>query len=274
MPELGGSRAIAKAGIAFDVADRDEYRAFWDWYETDAWEPETIAVFNRFLRADTRYVDLGAWIGSTALLAAQTVAHVVCVEPDPVAFAALTENLALNPEIEAKTARFPAAVGPSDGTVVLSSRGSGGDSKSSVVRPGDTGAHWQTEQLSFDTLLSRTGFVPDFIKIDIEAAEYELVPTLVSSTAEAMPTLYIAVHPNLLVDKRTFAARLATSIHALRANRRLLRALLAYRHHYVYDARTEGFRDIRRRNVLRVLLPLPVRASFLIGACVFTNEIL
>jgi FkbM family methyltransferase len=262
-------RTIQKHGVSFNVGDRREYSAFWDWYETDDWEPETVAVFGRFLRPDSRYVDLGAWIGSTALLAAPHVSRVVCVEPDPLAFAALSENLALNPELSAKTVAVNVAVGPSDGTVLLSSAGGGGDSNSSIVRPGDAGAHWEVEQVSFSTLLSRTGLsVADFVKVDIEGAEYDLV----ASMSPPPPTLYIALHPNLLVDKRSLATFVSSSLRALRANRRFLRAVLAYRHHYVYDERSRTFRDIRTRNVLRLLFPLPIRAAFLIGACVFTDE--
>lgn len=261
-------RTIRKAGATFDVVDRDDHRAFWDFYESGAWEPDTVAVFARFLRPNTRYVDLGAWIGPTVLLAAPSVARVACAEPDPLAFAALSANLELNPEAAAKTVAVPAALGPGDGTSVLSSRGGGGDSNSSVARPGDAGARWDVEQVSFATLLSRAGLDgADFVKIDIEGAEYDLVPAMAGR-----PTLYIAFHPNLLVDKNSLAARISSSWRALRLNHRLLRAVMPYRHHYVYDAATKAFRDVRRRNLVRALLPLPVRASFLIGSCVFTSE--
>jgi FkbM family methyltransferase len=267
------TRTIKKAGATFDVADHAKYRAFWDWYETDEWEPETAAVFAQFLRPDTTYVDLGAWIGSTVLLAAPLVSRVVCVEPDPLAFAVLSENLALNPDTAAKTTAVQAAAGPNDGTVVLSSAGEGGDSNSSVVRPSDAGARWKTEQVSFATLLSRAGLdAADFVKIDVEGAEYDLVPALLSRSEGASPMLYVALHPNLLVDKRSVGARLSSSLRALRANRRFLRVLLAYRHHYVFDEKARTFRDVRTRNLLRVTFPLPMRATFLIGACVFTNE--
>lgn len=259
-------------GVSFAVQPAEQYREFWDWYETDAWEPETVAVFSRFLRSSTRYLDLGAWMGPTALLAAPFVERVVCLEPDPHAFASLTENLALNPATAAKTFAVQAAAGASDGTATLTSVGSGGDSNSSLVRRGDMGAHWLVEQVSISALLDRAGLDGvDFVKIDVEGAEYELVPAI-CSTVSPRPTLFVALHPNLLVDKRSAAARVVSSVLAMSANWRFLRALLAYRHHYVYDEQRMGFRDVRFRNLLRVLLPLPLRASFLIGACVFTDE--
>ena len=273
IPSERPTRAIAKGGTTIVVREGDAYHAFWDWYETASWEPETTAIFTRFLRPGARYVDLGSWIGSTVLLAAPLVSRIVCAEPDPIAFATLTENIALNPEAAAITVAFQAAVGPSDGSVVLSSAGAGGDSNSSVVRPGDTGARWEAEQLAFTTLLSRGGLAAaDFVKVDIEGAEYELIPAMLSTSAHPVATLYVALHPNLLVDKRSIAARLSSSFHALRANRRFLRALLGYRHHYIFDEKTRMFRDVRRRNRLRVWFPLPMRAAFLIGACVFTND--
>ncbi len=259
------ARRISKTGTVFAVTGANE---FWDWYESETWEPETIAVFDRFLRPGARYVDLGAWIGPTVLLAAATAGRIVCAEPDPEAFRILGENLALNPDVAARTIALQLAVGPSDGTVVLSSPGGGGDSNSSTVRPHDAGSRWQVEQVSFATLLARTGLdEPDFVKMDVEGAEYQLVPTL-----SGVPTLYVAMHPNLLLDKSSLLARISSSLRALRANRRFLRATLAYRHHYMWDEQRNAFRDIRRRNLLRVLLPLPLRSSLLIGACVFTDE--
>jgi FkbM family methyltransferase len=263
------TRTITKAGAVFEVGDDDAYRRFWDWYELEDWEPETVAAFDRCLRPETRYVDLGAWIGTTVLLAATRVARVVCAEPDPLAYAVLAENLALNPSSAAKTVALRVAAGGRDGTITLTAADEGGRSLSSVVRRGDAGARWQVELVSFRTLLERGGLDgADFVKIDVEGAEYELL----SAPLPGRPTLFLATHPNFLLDKSSVASRAASAIRALRANRRMLRALLAYRHHYVYE---DGrFRDIRVRNVLRVVLPLPLRSSFLIGACVFTDETL
>jgi FkbM family methyltransferase len=258
-------RTISKAGIAYRVAGPD---SFWDWYESDDWEPETVAVYDRFLRAGATYVDLGAWIGPTVLLAASKAGRIVCAEPDPQAYPVLLENLALNPEVAAKTTAFPVAIGASDGEVVLSSQGEGGDSNSSVMRPGDAGARWTVEQVTMATLLERAAIAsPDFVKVDVEGAEYDIVTMLVRA-----PALFVAMHPNLLLDKRSPVARVVSSLRALRANRRFLRTVLAYRHHYVWDESRRRFREIRRRNLLRVLFPLPLRSSFLIGACLFTDE--
>ncbi len=242
-------RAITKAGATFNVADRDEYSTFWDFYETDDWEPETVAVFSRFLRPSTRYVDLGAWIGSTVLLAAPLVSRIVCVEPDPLAFAALSENLALNPETMEKTTAVQAAIGPTDGSVILTSPGSGGDSNSSVARPGDAGARWETEQLSLSTLLSRADLdTADFIKVDIEGAEYDLLSALPVHPLTKSPTLYVAFHPNFLIDKRSLTR--ASRARCERCERTAASYARCSRTAIITSTtrRRESFRDIRRRN--------------------------
>src|SRR5579864_5621589 len=197
-----------KAGVSYAVTGPDP---FWDFYETEGWEPETIAVYERFLRPGATCLDLGAWIGPTVLLAAPKAKHIVCVEPDPMAYPLLLENLALNPEVAAKTTALPFAVGARDREVVLSSRGDGGDSNSSVMRPGDTGARWTVEQVTVATLLDRLSIEsPDFVKMDVEGAEYDVVPMLIG-----VPALFVAMHPNLLLDKRSAAARLVSSLRAL-----------------------------------------------------------
>jgi FkbM family methyltransferase len=259
---------ITKAGATFEVTRDERFDAFWEYYESDSWEPEAAAAFARYLKPGTRYVDLGAWIGPTVLLAASIVDRVVCAEPDPVAFAILTANIGLNPFVAAKTTALRAAAGARDGTVTLSSAGPGGDSNSSAVRAGDDGSRWSVEQVSVASLLQRAGLeAADFVKIDIEGSEYELLRTF-----PGKPTLFVAMHPNLLVDKRSTSARVSTSIHALRANRRLLRAMLRYRYHYVFDESSRSFRNVKGWNLVRAFVPVPLRASLLIGACVFTDE--
>jgi FkbM family methyltransferase len=262
------TRTITKAGATFEVARDERFDGFWDWYESDDWEPETVAAFTSFLTPGARYLDLGAWIGPTVLLAASLVDRVVCAEPDPVAFAVLAANLGLNPSVAGKTTAFQAAAGTHDGTVALSSGGPGGDSNSSAVRAGDDGARWNVEQVSVMSLLQRAGLeAADFVKIDIEGSEYELLRTF-----PGKPTLFVAMHPNVLVDKRSTKARVVTSIRALRSNRRLLRAMRRYRYHYVFDESSRTFRNVKGWNLVRAFVPIPLRASLLIGACVFTDE--
>jgi FkbM family methyltransferase len=274
---MGGSRRVAKAGTAFLVAsgERADHDAFWDWYESAAWEPETVAVYAEFARPGVRVVDVGGWIGPTVLLAAALGATVLAVEPDPVAASTLRHNVALNPELSARVTVLEAALGATDGRAVLVSPSrDGGDSLSrlAAVRGEDAWA-CEVDTLSVSTLLeSPEARDAEFFKLDAEAAEYTVVPALRGHIAAARPSLYVATHPNLLYDRRSARRRIGSGLHALAANRRLLAAVATYRHHYAWDG--AALTDVRRRNVRRARAPLPLRSSLLIGACLFTDRLL
>lgn len=268
------TQAVRKGPLSFAVvggqgALNDE---FWDWFQSTDWEPDTVAVFERFLTSTTRYADLGAWIGPTVLLAAQRVARVVCFEPDAIARTELVRNLELNPELAARVRVRDEAVAERDGVVLLHSPSTGGDSLSSVFqREGDLSS-WEVPTLGIATFLATDeGAGTDFFKIDVEGSEYRIIPALASYIEAQKPSIYLALHPNFVFDKTSLRSRVASAIRLLRLNRAMLRALAGYRHHYVWDERRGGFRDIRRRNLARIALPLPVRAAVLSGSCLFTD---
>jgi FkbM family methyltransferase len=268
-------RTVDKGSAHFRVVDGDgdgRFREFWDWYEHGPWEPDTVAAFETFLPPGTHYLDLGAWVGPTVFLAAPNAASICCAEPDPVAREVLEQNLSLNPTVQAKTRVLPVAVGAESGEVELRSPKAGGDSMSSVLSLAHPASVSRVRQVAVQELLRDEEIARcDFIKMDVEGAEYWIVPALAEHLRRARPQLYVSTHPNLLVDRSTPWTQVTSRLRALRANRRLLKTLLLYRHHYVYDSRSGRFRDIRRRNRLRVLFPLPLRASVLIGAAVFTE---
>jgi FkbM family methyltransferase len=274
---VAASRRVAKGGIEFAVSsgERADHDAFWDAYETPAWEPETVAVLSAFARPGVRIVDVGGWIGPTVLLAASLGASVLTVEPDPVAADTLRRNIALNPALSGRVRVLEAALGAADGRAVfVSPSPDGGDSLShlAAVREEDAWA-CEVDTLSVSTLLeSPDAREAELFKLDAEAAEYTVVPALRGHIAAARPSLYVATHPNLLYDRRSARRRVGSGLHALAANRRLLAAVTTYRHHYAWDG--AGLTDVRRRNVRRARAPLPLRSSLLIGACLFTDRVL
>lgn len=267
------TRVVAQAGVEFRVltGERQDHDEFWTWFES-SWEPETVAVYKLFARPGAKIADIGAWIGPTALLAAALGAEVVAVEPDPVAAETLRSNLALNPELDARVTVIEAAVAAADGTAQLVSAAHGGDSLShlaSVKQEG--GDSWQVRALSVASLFALPELEDvEFVKIDAEAAEYTIVPAMTPLFAAARPSIYVATHPNVLYDRSTLLARIRSGVRALAANRRMLRALSTYRHHYAWGP--GGPQDCRRANLVRAFLPLPLRSSFLIGACLFTDR--
>src|SRR5271156_392779 len=149
-------RRIVKDGAEFLVETGVDagHDAFWEWYASPAWEPDTLAVYRASIAPGTRVADIGAWIGPTTLLAAGLGAEVVAVEADPVAAATLARNLALNPELARRVTVLAVAVGDIDGTGRLVSASGGGDSLSHLSFGRDEdGASWEVRAVAMSTFL-------------------------------------------------------------------------------------------------------------------------
>ncbi|MBB4015987.1 FkbM family methyltransferase [Chelatococcus caeni] len=160
------------------IALADDQPTFWERVAADNWEPGTRRLIDTLVDASTLFVDLGAWVGPTTLQAAARGARVVAVEADPAALDQLGRNLAVNPELAARVTVVPKAIHPDGGTVTFGARRKPGDSMSSLLLAGaDT--TWQAEALTPAALAERLPPSPRrVIKIDLEGAEYALLPAI------------------------------------------------------------------------------------------------
>lgn len=79
----------------FDV-DPHAHQRFWKRVARAEWEPETFAIPDRCTTKESLFLDIGSWIGATALYGVQRANRCLAFEPDPVAFADLKQNVATN----------------------------------------------------------------------------------------------------------------------------------------------------------------------------------
>ncbi|WP_170428864.1 FkbM family methyltransferase [Ruegeria arenilitoris] len=177
----------------------DPYHSkFWRKASAGAWEPETFAVLDKYLSPDSDYLDIGAWIGPTVLYGARKARHVWCFEPDPTAFRHLAWNLELN-DIHNVSA-FGVALSDQFGVARMASvRGEPGDSTSSLLHDGAHGNDALTiawDQFEAANDLSGVSLV----KMDIEGAEFLVLPTLVPFLQKHRPALLLSTHAPLLPD--------------------------------------------------------------------------
>lgn len=189
-------------------ANDDE--AFWERVGRGDWEPLTFAAFDRFIDPDRTYIDIGAWIGPTVLYAARRAHRCVALEPDPAAFARLSRNVALNPDLVDRIALLPLCLASVDAPVRLGNRTSseGGDSMSSLLFAQEA-VGWEVQGVTFERLLRQTGAQDcSFLKIDIEGGEFDLLPAMAESLAALRPTVHLSLHPRFLSDPGPSAARL------------------------------------------------------------------
>jgi FkbM family methyltransferase len=82
--------------IDFQVTNETRFDEFWTHVDSGQWESSTLNVITKNLKKGDVYIDIGAWIGPTVLAAASTGCTVHAYEPDPVAFAELSANVAAN----------------------------------------------------------------------------------------------------------------------------------------------------------------------------------
>lgn len=228
--------------IRFVVSQNIE---LWRKVGSDRWEPDTFSVFDRFIDSETVYLDIGAWIGTTVLYACQRAKRSYAFEPDPVACQELRRNVAANagnPAME-RLEVIEKAIGAEDGVVTLGSDTQGGDSRSSVLACGGATA-WQVDSLRLDSFLaSLEPGARCFIKIDIEGAEYGLVPAMRSAFADHDVDLLLSLHPFELARsfrKRGDRSAFSTLACGARAWLHHLRLVLSLPFAYFYT--TQGRR--------------------------------
>ncbi|MCE8554351.1 FkbM family methyltransferase [Ruegeria pomeroyi] len=177
----------------------DPYHSkFWRKATAGGWEPETFAVLDQHLSPDRDYVDIGAWIGPTVLYAARRARHVWCFEPDPVALRHLLWNLELN-DIRNVSA-FGVALSDGFGLARMASfGGEAGDSMTSLLASGTHGTEALTigwDQFAQTVDLSGVSLV----KMDVEGAEFGVVPTLTDWLRAHRPAFYLSTHAPFLEE--------------------------------------------------------------------------
>jgi FkbM family methyltransferase len=208
------------------LAEGGDYGDFWRRMQSGAWEPETLWVMSRLLRQGSTFYDIGAWIGPTALFAALLGARVVAFEPDPVARAALSANLALNPALpievrpyalahQASTASlYSDALGNSESSLLSASSRRGG-----VVRF-EPRAHIECRAFAEELAALPADSV---VKIDVEGGEFDVFR---GAPPPSAATWLVSTHPRNLVST-------TENSRALRVEKlnRLLDSFAAYHWH-------------------------------------------
>lgn len=205
-----GSVPVRLAGEKFRC---DPYHSkFWRKASSGAWEPETFQILDAYLRPDADYLDIGAWIGPTVLYAARKARHVWCFEPDPRAFRHLAWNIELN--ALDNVSALPVALSDETGIARMASfGGETGDSMTSLLNAGGDG--FPAVTLAWDRFLEETDLsAVSLVKMDIEGAEFGVLPALLPWLREARPVLYLSTHaPYLPAEEREAAmARLAEQL--------------------------------------------------------------
>jgi FkbM family methyltransferase len=221
-------------------------------------EAATLGFFDATLPRCARMIDVGAYVGFMSLYAALQVAEVHAVEACPAHQALLLDNLALNPTLASRIALHRVAVGATEGEVTLYRKGSA-DSGTSVFETVErsglvrgeadaTAPMRETGRLLGEMGLDRA----TLLKIDVEGAEYAILPSLGEMLGEHLPFLQISFHPFNLVGADPYR----TALIRLQAGLGAADALAAYPFIYLPHRRWDGalrWRCIDHHNRLEFL---------------------
>jgi FkbM family methyltransferase len=171
-----------------------DHIGFWRQLSRGRWESDTFAVLERFLTPETDFIDVGAWIGPLSLFAATRSRRVFCIEPDPHAYRCLLLNLELNRL--RNVVPFHAAVGARSGIRRMAVMdGRLGNSLTRLADLGQASDGFEVPGLSWSdwVKLANPG-TPGLIKVDVEGAEFELLPAMKEYLALLRPPLLLSLH--------------------------------------------------------------------------------
>ena len=137
----------------------------------------------------------GAFIGSTVLYSAYLSKKVYGIEPDPIAFKELKNNVLLNPTLKDKIELFQQCINIKSGKVKFGNIARGGDSTSSL-HYSDSSTSWAVDGITFEEFIKINNIIDcNFIKMDIEGGEIIILPSMKDYLKKEKPVLYLSMHP-------------------------------------------------------------------------------
>jgi len=185
-----------------------DWKQYWDSVNAGTWEPETFQILRRFLDRDHSFLDIGAWIGPVTLYGSQLAKHCYSVEPDPAAFKQLSKNVQLN-QFDNVTLCNDAIHTYNGETRMGNRQHTQGNSMSGILWSNESG--WDVNCSTFVNFFQKH-IIRDcnFIKMDIEGTEVELIQSNINFLKSFDHTLYVALHPIYYSNYYSFRGVLET----------------------------------------------------------------
>ena len=222
--EVPAALAVTLQGKQFSVlADRPEAALFWQNANAGRWEADTFAFVKKHCRPDTTFIDIGAWIGPVSLFASRYAARVLALEPDPVAYRDLIENIRVN---ASNVDVWHVGVDNAAGQLTLYAPSGLGQSITSSLRT-EGAEEIRIPTVTFDQITQRIGRSDSVaVKVDIEGHEYQVIDKLVSFVRQHRAPLHLSVHPRTYYDNvRATQSPLAAKLQTWQQTKSLIEAL-------------------------------------------------
>lgn len=177
-----------------------------------SWEVETFNVFDAFLVCTKIFIDIGGWIGTTAMYGAQKSKHVYSVEADSGSFADLTKNINLNCQKGCTTLINRAIYNVNDVDIMFGKNkfmpnSKMNDSTSQIYC--DTDAHADSDaylikSITLQKIIQEYNIDPNeisLIKVDIEGGEENILHDLFEIHNSFKVPLFVSFHYDWWANK-------------------------------------------------------------------------
>jgi FkbM family methyltransferase len=165
-----------------------------------SWNPDEYHAFRDTIRPGMTALDVGANVGAYSLLLGQWVGAsgaVYAFEPAPTPFDGLTRHIRLN-ALDSIVTAIPAAVGAARTTARLVVGSTAGESR--LANRHDTQATTvDVAVTTIDEFCAERRLTPDFIKIDVEGAELDVLRGARATIGRLRDTLalFVELHPSI-----------------------------------------------------------------------------
>ena len=193
---------IQKNGKVYFV-NSSHFKFFWATLQVGLWEPNIFNIFDAFLDSNHSCIDLGAWIGPTVLYECQKARHCYAVEPDPVAFKILKDNIDCNPSLISRVSLSDDCIMDSSGVVYLTPFEEGLGASRTRALSKKSSKSLKINSVTFEQFILKNSIDDcNFIKLDIEGAEYLILPNMLEFLKKKKPTIYLSTHPTFMSNPK------------------------------------------------------------------------
>lgn len=187
------THAFDKHGVTHVFHDMDGETGQWLIDNFQTWEEDTFDVFEKVRNPEAVAVDIGAWIGTTAIWLSHNFAHVISVESDPVSVDFLKRNLEASGCKNVTICERPISNVEKD--VIFGPRRNALNESMSYIKEHSDNPHDVTlRTVTFDGLPIPDGANVKFVKCDIEGGEEVILEDLLNFCLKNDSQAWVSFH--------------------------------------------------------------------------------
>lgn len=183
-------RNILIGDKSYEMTSDDQYLAGMP----DAFEPDMVALFRSLIKPDDVVADIGANIGMTALLFAQLARKVFAFEAAPSTYELLRANLAAARDDKVEALNIGLGSKDAELTVTFATTNRSGGFISNSVQPGQGHTTEKVQIRTLDGFFWNNPARPNFIKMDVEGFEPEVIRGGSNLLAQQKPTVVLELN--------------------------------------------------------------------------------